>query len=59
MNLVNFIKNDSARVRLDTQWQFVLGSSNAASVRACRATSVVTSSIHIASVEELARAQQL
>ena len=44
---------------IDTQWQIALGSSNAASVKACQALSVVTSSIHDASVEELARAQQL
>jgi hypothetical protein len=42
----------------ETQWQTALGTSNAASVKACQALSVVTSSIPNASVKELAQAQQ-
>ncbi len=42
----------------ETQWQSALSTSNAASVKACQALSVVTSSIPNASAEELARAQQ-
>jgi hypothetical protein len=42
----------------DAQWQTALGTSNAASVKACQALSVVTSSIPNASAEELSQAQQ-
>ncbi len=42
----------------ESQWQIALSSSNAASVKACQALSVVTSSIPDASTEELASAQQ-
>ncbi len=42
----------------ETLWQTALGTSNAASVKACQALSVVTSSISNASAEELAQAQQ-
>jgi hypothetical protein len=41
-----------------TQWQAALGCSNAASVKACQALSVVTSSIPSVSPEELGLAQQ-
>ncbi len=42
----------------EAQWRMALGTSNAASVKACQALSVVTSSISNASVAELAHAQQ-
>jgi hypothetical protein len=42
----------------ETLWQTALGTSNAASVKACQALSVVMSSISNASAEELAQAQQ-